>query len=595
MFMLLHISPNISQTHHMPVAPAATSASAEPAPYPRLKVYLILSALLVDGMVMSMLFPFVPALVADVGVPTADVGFYAGLIASAYNISQFFALIFWGRLSDKVGRKPIMLFSLVSVAICQIAFGMSQSLTQAIVTRAVAGLVSACGPVGKALLRDCTPKEHFPRAFSSVGVILGIGFLVGPIVGGSLSRPADSMPSVFGGNFWRTYPYLLPCLASLLPVPISMCCLIRVEEPGRHYCRGGGSSTPPGEQRRPQSHEGKDAAAAPPPPPAPTSGDLDGGADAKSIDGIELSDARRGQHEVRDLDSGLTLTPSEVLSAYPALPFEALAQRHLALEAEATSSTSRRRAGASEAGDATLMQPHERKAQWRGLRGRCASACRLLTSRLMVLIYYMFLLQFVVVGMQEVYPLFASAPRDEQGLGLPPSAIGASLSTLGVALFTFPLVLPRLMKRFGPLSVLRMGACIFFVVNAAIPQLTSLVAVDGDGAPTPALWCGLLVISFVRGCGGMCTFIPSTILLNSMITGRAGLYNGLNDSVSALGRALAPTLSGTIFALSTRHGRDAAFPFDRHFVFYNICSLCVVCLFLSLRLSKAPPCKLCAC
>lgn len=88
----------------------------------------------------------------------------------------------------------------------------------------------------------------------------------------------------------------------------------------------------------------------------------------------------------------------------------------------------------------------------------------------------------------------------------------------------------------------------------------------------------------VRGVGGMSTFIPGTILLNGMISKDAGTMNGLNDSLCALGRALAPSLSGALFAASTRHAQDAPFPFDRHLPFYNICLLALVALVISLRL-----------
>ena len=73
---------------------------------------------------------------------TKDVGFYAGWIASSFNIAQFLSSFFWGRLSDVAGKKPIMLFGLIGSTVAIIFFGFSKTLWWAIAARSVHGLLN---------------------------------------------------------------------------------------------------------------------------------------------------------------------------------------------------------------------------------------------------------------------------------------------------------------------------------------------------------------------------------------------------------------------------------------------------------------------
>ena len=260
-------------------------------------------AIAVEGTVNTVLFPFVPFLVADTGVAAEDVGYYAGLLASIFNIAQFFSAVWWGKLSDKIGRKPILYLSMASLAVTTIIFGLSQTLTQAMLARAAAGTLTGTGPVARSLIRDVTPEEHRTRAFSSVGTAFGVSFLIGPMIGGTLAKPATSMPWLFGGSaLFVDFPYLLPCLSVALGTIPAVICLLRVEEPPVASKDGGNSG----------------AAAS-----KPAGGAQGGGAQGGGAQGVELTRPSSAE-AVRDLDSGSTLSMMEVASLYSAAPFEAL-------------------------------------------------------------------------------------------------------------------------------------------------------------------------------------------------------------------------------------------------------------------------------
>eukprot|EP00966_Prymnesium_polylepis_P164727 3808275-Prymnesium_polylepis.1 len=91
----------------------------EDEPFPWRQLLIINASFLTDGLVSSSLFPFVPYLIADCGVPEPLVGYYAGLLASTYNFAQFLSAVFWGRVSDRYGRKPVLYLGLCSLVTSQ--------------------------------------------------------------------------------------------------------------------------------------------------------------------------------------------------------------------------------------------------------------------------------------------------------------------------------------------------------------------------------------------------------------------------------------------------------------------------------------------
>ena len=165
------------------------------APFPRAAIAIAMVPILTDGLVESIIFSFLPYMIRDLGVPPNDVGFYSGLLGSCRSVALLFSAVFWGKLSDKIGRKPILQSGLAVVLVSQVLFGLSRTLTQAILCRAALGLFSSNLSVGKAFLRDLAPPEHRALAFSCMGTAYGAGFFVCAILGGALARPAETLPA----------------------------------------------------------------------------------------------------------------------------------------------------------------------------------------------------------------------------------------------------------------------------------------------------------------------------------------------------------------------------------------------------------------
>ena len=148
------------------------------------------------------------------------VGYYGGLIESLFALAQFFTVVQWGRLSDRIGRKPVIIVGLFGCAIATVSFGMSQSFTAMIVSRCLAGTLNGNAAVLKAMLGELTTEKNKAKAFALLPMTWAIGGAMGALIGGFASDPAKRYPNLFGQNqFFLKYPYALPCfIAALFPL-----------------------------------------------------------------------------------------------------------------------------------------------------------------------------------------------------------------------------------------------------------------------------------------------------------------------------------------------------------------------------------------
>lgn len=143
-------------------------------------------------------------------VDETDIGMYVGLIASAFALAQFATNFLWGWLSDRIGRKPVVLTGTILTAGCFVAFGFCRTLWQAILVQALMGLVNGNQGVISTCLGEITDRSNQSKAFTYLPVIYGIGGITGPLVGGLLVLRENP----FKKGHANPYPYLLPNLFS---------------------------------------------------------------------------------------------------------------------------------------------------------------------------------------------------------------------------------------------------------------------------------------------------------------------------------------------------------------------------------------------
>lgn len=171
------------------------TGSAPPAPKIPRAAPFILFTVLIDSIGFGIVIPTLPSLLMQVGhfdLPRAtQVG---GWLAMLYALVQFAAGPTVGNLSDRFGRRPVLLGSLAGYAIDYALLAVANSLPLFFIGRALAGLFGATYGPCLAALADVTPPEQRARVFGLVGAAFGIGFVIGPAFGGLLGEYGHRVP-----------------------------------------------------------------------------------------------------------------------------------------------------------------------------------------------------------------------------------------------------------------------------------------------------------------------------------------------------------------------------------------------------------------
>ncbi|KAG8906020.1 hypothetical protein FRB99_007752 [Tulasnella sp. 403] len=199
------------------------SSKRHPTPLPVFQLAILCYVRLAEPIAYTQIFPYVNQMVEEMHITRqpSDVGFYSGLVDSLFAIAQLFTAYHWGRLSDRVGRKPIILTGLAGVSLASTCFGLSTRFYQLLVARAMAGALSGNVAVINSILGELTDETNHAKGhflFHLVplsGAFFCVGAVIGPLIGGLLSHPAERYPSIFGPfDFLKNHPYFLPCFVS---------------------------------------------------------------------------------------------------------------------------------------------------------------------------------------------------------------------------------------------------------------------------------------------------------------------------------------------------------------------------------------------
>jgi len=146
----------------------------------KMSLGLIFLTVFIDLVGFGLIIPILPTYAQQLHASDAMVG----LVIAAYSLMQFLFMPFWGRLSDKVGRKPILLISLTASVIGYVLWGFSYSLPMLFLARMVAGAGNANIAVAQAYVADVTTAENRTKGMALIGIAFGLGFVFGPAIGG---------------------------------------------------------------------------------------------------------------------------------------------------------------------------------------------------------------------------------------------------------------------------------------------------------------------------------------------------------------------------------------------------------------------------
>uniref|UniRef100_A0ACD5XYP6 Uncharacterized protein n=2 Tax=Avena sativa TaxID=4498 RepID=A0ACD5XYP6_AVESA len=165
-----------------------------------------------------------------------DIGSYAGFLASSYMIGRAFSAIFWGTVADRIGRKPVIVFSIFSVVVFNTLLGLCTEYWMAIATRLVLGSLNGLLAPIKAYAVEVCRTEHQALGLSIINTAWGFGLVIGPALGGYLAQPAEKYPETFSKeSIFGRFPYLLPCLGvSLFATLVLISCIWMPETMHKH-------------------------------------------------------------------------------------------------------------------------------------------------------------------------------------------------------------------------------------------------------------------------------------------------------------------------------------------------------------------------
>jgi MFS family permease len=183
----------------------------EASPLPKKQMAILAVISLCEQTALNSISPFLPDMAASFpGIDPSHVGVYVGTIASAFALAQLATNFFWGWMSDKIGRKPVILLGTILTAACFVAFGFVRTLPQAIAVQVLMGLCNGNQGVVSTCLGEITDRSNQSKAFTYLPVLYGLGGITGPIVGGLLVSPRNP----FDHSKPNPYPYLPPNLLS---------------------------------------------------------------------------------------------------------------------------------------------------------------------------------------------------------------------------------------------------------------------------------------------------------------------------------------------------------------------------------------------
>jgi DHA1 family tetracycline resistance protein-like MFS transporter len=160
----------------------------------------IMFTTLIDMMAIGLIIPVLPALVGSLTGSPADQAFWYGAVTFAFSIANFFSSPILGALSDSYGRRPVLLLGFCGLALSFFATALSTAVWMLIAVRLVSGAMQSNMTVGNAYVADITPPEERARRFGMLGAMFGVGFILGPVMGGLLGAISLQLPFFVAGS-----------------------------------------------------------------------------------------------------------------------------------------------------------------------------------------------------------------------------------------------------------------------------------------------------------------------------------------------------------------------------------------------------------
>ena len=160
----------------------------------------IFITVLIDVIGLGIIIPVVPALIMELtGGSVSEASSYGGYLMGIYAVMQFFFSPILGGLSDRYGRRPVLLIALFGLGIDYFIASWAPTLSWLFLARVIAGIGGASFTTASAYIADVSPPDKRAQNFGMIGAAFGLGFIIGPVVGGLLGEFGSRVPFIAAG------------------------------------------------------------------------------------------------------------------------------------------------------------------------------------------------------------------------------------------------------------------------------------------------------------------------------------------------------------------------------------------------------------
>lgn len=161
----------------------------------RLPVYFIFFTIVLDSMGIGIIMPVMPDLIREVGnMDLSEAALWGGALTAAYAVNQFLFSPTLGSLSDAYGRRPVLLVALFIMALDYLVMALAQSMWLLFIGRIVGGITAATQSTASAYMADISSDKDKAKNFGILGAAFGVGFILGPMLGGLLAEYGSRAP-----------------------------------------------------------------------------------------------------------------------------------------------------------------------------------------------------------------------------------------------------------------------------------------------------------------------------------------------------------------------------------------------------------------
>ena len=172
-----------------------TTTAIPATPVSRHAITFVLITVFLDMVGFGLIMPVLPALIEQVGqMDLADAAYIGGWMFAAFSVAQFAFSPLMGNLSDRFGRRPLLLLAIFGLGVDYLFSAVAPSIFWLVVGRVIAGVCGSSYVIANAYIADVTAPEDRAKAFGMVGAAFGVGFVLGPAIGGLLGELGPRVP-----------------------------------------------------------------------------------------------------------------------------------------------------------------------------------------------------------------------------------------------------------------------------------------------------------------------------------------------------------------------------------------------------------------